>query len=70
MSCYAETALEPHEAPEGPEHTLVGWNAMLTEAQRAVQLTLDELAWLARLGAAAIDTHHPPEVDSTNNHSA
>lgn len=48
--------------PEGTGHARSCRNTMLSETQKAVQLTLDDLAALARLATAAPDEYcssHP-----------
>lgn len=65
----ASTAASSQDLPEGMEHAQSGWNAMLAEA-RSVQVTIEERAWLARLGAAAVYEHGVPDFSGSNSQSA
>jgi hypothetical protein len=55
-----------HASTDGAEHSHTCWNAMIGEAHKAIQVTLEELAWIAGLSTAATETPGAPHADPAN----
>ncbi len=64
-AAFDDLGLAP-PAANGTEHTNTCWNAMLSEAQKVLQLTLEELAVLAGLSTAAIEMPAGSHMDAAS----
>jgi hypothetical protein len=51
-------------ASDGVEPAQTCWNAMISEAQKAIQVTLEELALLAGVATVAAETAWAPHADA------
>ncbi len=70
MEFHGDASCNPLEAPLAarddidPAHAC--WNAMIGEAQKVIQVTLDELAMLASLATAETGTHCGHAMETAN----